>query len=154
MDTHYVVVFDAAEAGYRQWWFPAFGLIFVALGLLCVFATRRSSVSRARLSARLFTGFAMLWVTTTAVSTLTDYYSLRNALRDGNYVVVEGPVTDFTSAPKLESFHVGDHIYQYSDSNVTAAFNNMSSHGGPVRAGLRVRIADVQGDIARLEIAR
>jgi len=37
---------------------------------------------------------------------------------------------------------------------VTAGFNNTLSHGGPIHEGLRVRIADVDGAIARLEIAR
>src|SRR5713101_5485181 len=29
----YTTVFDVTQSGYRQWWFAAFGLIFVAVGL-------------------------------------------------------------------------------------------------------------------------
>jgi hypothetical protein len=36
---------------------------------------------------------------------------------------------------------------------VTQGFNDSQNHGGPMREGLRVRIADVNGEIARLEIA-
>jgi hypothetical protein len=72
--------------------------------------------------------------------------------------VVEGVVHDFVPMPfdghPHESFEVAGHSYEYSDFEVTQGFNNTQSHGGPMRDGLRVRIADVGGRIARLEIAR
>jgi hypothetical protein len=54
----------------------------------------------------------------------------------------------------MESFEVAGHCYSYSDYVVVAGFNNTQSHGGPIRNGLRVRIADIDGQIARLEVAR
>ena len=32
----YVLIFDVAESGFRNWWFPAVGLIFVAVGIFLV----------------------------------------------------------------------------------------------------------------------
>jgi len=54
----------------------------------------------------------------------------------------------------MERFVVNGHHYEYSDYVVSAGFNNTQSHGGPIREGITVRIADVRGKIARLEIAR
>jgi hypothetical protein len=54
----------------------------------------------------------------------------------------------------MESFTVNGHHYRYSDSVVTAGFNNTQPHGGPIREGMTVRITNFGGQIARLEIAR
>ena len=32
----YVLIFDVAESGFRNWWFPAVGLIFVVVGIFLV----------------------------------------------------------------------------------------------------------------------
>jgi hypothetical protein len=44
--------------------------------------------------------------------------------------------------------------FQYSDYVITAGFNNTSSHGGPIREGLPVRIWYLDGEILRLDIAK
>jgi hypothetical protein len=89
---------------------------------------------------------------------MLNYWRLREALRTGRYEVVEGTVTDFVPMPKegdtKGQFVVNGHHYQHSDHLVTRGINNTQSQSGPIRAGLRVRIADVGGKIARLEIAR
>ncbi|HEX3069005.1 MAG TPA: hypothetical protein VHX14_10555 [Thermoanaerobaculia bacterium] len=153
MQAHYYTAFDVTASGYRNWWFPAFGLIFVAIGLLWSLVTRRGS-QKVRTGGVIYLGFAVLWVGPTFITTYRDYRQLSRALSTKSYEVVEGQVTDFISLPKVERFRVGSHTYEYSDFTVTAGFNRMSSRGGPVRPGLQVRIADVNGSIARLEIAR
>src|SRR4051812_48645956 len=37
----YKVVFDVADAGYKSWTFPAFGLIFIAVGIALVVRRKR-----------------------------------------------------------------------------------------------------------------
>jgi hypothetical protein len=158
----YYVAFDAAAAGYRDWRFAAGGLPFLAVGVVLLLAHYRQP--RARRSRPegtvllLFSGFALCWMGGAFAGTWSDYSELRDALRTGRYALVEGVVTDFVPMPKeghaYERFSVNGCTYRYSDFVVTGAFNNTSSHGGPVREGLRVRIADVRGKIARLEIAR
>jgi hypothetical protein len=158
---NFQLVFDADQAGYRQWWFPAFGLIFVAVGLVML-AYRRMNPSSgrtrwSRVFPYLFTGFAVFWVSLTFVGTFSDYWKLRQALRSGQFEVVEGKVVDFVPMPAsghaMERFTVNGHRYEYSDYEVSAGFNNTQSHGGPIHEGLIVRIADVHGKIARLEVA-
>jgi hypothetical protein len=84
--------------------------------------------------------------------------TLAQTLQRGQFKVVEGTVTNFSPMPRQghtkESFEVDGHHYEYSDFILTGGFNHTSSHGGPIRNGLRVRIADVGGVIARLEVER
>ncbi len=159
---NFELVFDADEAGYRQWWFPMFGLIFVVIGLSMLIYQRKIPSDRRSLRSRVlpyfFTGFAVFWVAITFIGTFSDYWELRHALRSGQFEVVEGKVVDFVPMPPrgyaMERFTVNGHHYEFADNVITAGFNNTQSHGGPIREGLIVRIADVRGKIARLEIAR
>ncbi|WP_321797617.1 hypothetical protein [Burkholderia sp. BCC1988] len=53
----------------------------------------------------------------------------------------------------MERFCVGQVCFSYSDYVVTGGFNNTASHGGPIRAGLPVRVSYVDGLIVKLEVA-
>ena len=53
----------------------------------------------------------------------------------------------------MERFCVSGTCFEYSDYVVTGGFNNTSSHGGPIRAGLPVRVSHVGDRIVKLEIA-
>ncbi len=53
-----------------------------------------------------------------------------------------------------ERFDVNGINFSYSDYMVTGGFNVTSSHGGPVREGLAVRICYKDGEILRLEVGR
>jgi hypothetical protein len=155
----YEVVFDASEAGYRYWWFPACGLIVLAIGTVFVICQRKNASQRHCFRGYFITGFALLWTTISFIGTFSDYWQLRQALRSGNFEVIEGKVVDFVPMPRhggggREHFDVSGHHYEYSDFAVSASFNNSQPYGGPMRAGLNVRITDVGGKIARLEIAR
>jgi hypothetical protein len=52
-----------------------------------------------------------------------------------------------------ESFVVDGKRFSYSDFIVTSGFHNAASHGGPIRAGLYVRVSYIGNVILRLEIA-
>jgi hypothetical protein len=43
--------------------------------------------------------------------------------------------------------------FSYSDYVIVPCFNNTASHGGPIRDGLRVRIAYSGNCILKLEVA-
>ncbi len=149
----YTVVFDASQA-YRPVWFPAVGLIFVAIGLLLWrFHNRIPGASRwpwrghpwrVKAVAGFYAGFALLWTTISAVSVAQAYLSARRALRDGTAGVVEGPVLNFHPMPysghDTERFTVRGVSFEYSDYSVSAGFNHTRSHGGPIDEGVFVRI--------------
>ncbi len=154
------LVFDASLAGYRNWWFPAFGLILVVAFVGIVIHDRKTHVLSPWRRVAIYCGaaFSALWVLAAFLGTFSDYWRLREAIRLGHFEVVEGKVVDFVPMPPeghaMERFTVNGHHYEYSDYQVTAGFNNTQSHGGPIREGSLVRIFDVGGQIARLEIAR
>src|SRR5262245_28510355 len=156
----YQVVFDISRAGYRQWWFPAAGLVFVLIGIAWLRYRPDPGAAhglRRRYGPYIFTGIATLWTLVAFGGTYYDYWRLRSSFESGHFTHVEGMVTHFKPVPVHvkgnECFEVAGHRYCYSDSLVVPGFNNMQSHGGPIRDGLLVRIADVNGEIARLEIA-
>jgi hypothetical protein len=75
----------------------------------------------------------------------------------GQYSVVEGTVADFHPMPysghQMETFSVNGVQFSYSDYVIVPCFNNTASRGGPIRQGLRVRIAYSGDCILRLEVA-
>lgn len=162
----YRVVFDAAERGYSSWPFAAAGLPFVVIGIVLV--KYRDALSR-RLTGRpapkigvvfayFFLGFSLLWTTIVFTATGRESRAVQKALREGSAKVVEGRVEGFIPMPygghASERFTVCGVPFSYSDYVVTEGFNRTSSHGGPLREGLWVRITYVGEIIARLELAR
>ncbi len=159
----YELIFDVTQNGFRNWTFPAFGLVFVAVGLFLLknraslphmFPGKLGPKDGAKL-AYFVLAFSVLWTTVSFVTSGRDYLVLRRALKEGNIDVVEGRVENFVSIPdKSERFTVCGAAFSYSDYLVTAGYNNTSSHGGPIRAGIWVRIAHLGNSIARLEVAK
>ncbi|GAB3456801.1 hypothetical protein GCM10027321_10710 [Massilia terrae] len=160
----YRTVFDVAEAGYKTWTAPAFGLIFVVAGGVLV--ARRKNLGgwwskHPRVSAAFayyMFGFAVLWTVGVFISTYSEYLSLSKALSTNNVRVVEGVVSNFKPMPKsghaMERFCVSGTCFEYSDYMVTGAFNNTSSHGGPIHEGMLVRVSFVRNSIVKLEVAK
>ena len=158
----YVTVFDASALPLRNWSTPAFGLIFVAIGLVLVVRPTilpfRGRLVRRPVFRWFYLIFASLWTLVALLTTSLDSYRACGALKSGDYEVVEGRVENFTPMPweghADESFDVNGVRFSYSDYEITAGFNNSASHGGPVRSGLPVRIAYKDGEILRLEVGR
>lgn len=167
MDGHFTTVFDIAVAGFKDWQFSAFGLIFVAIGTAIFFAPtiiRRLGLpfmdfpsKRLTFFRYAFLGFALFW---TAVAFLTTYgtYSRHRALAASNgCTTVEGPVMDFTPMPSgghgEESFLVSGIRFSYSDFMVSDAFNITASRGGPIKKDAYVRICYDRSDNAILRFA-
>ena len=146
----YTTVFEVTHKGF-DWWFPAFGLIFVFFGPLII---RRHKGSIKWAYAIVI--FALLWSLVSFSSRYSRYRDFRRAYQGGQYLVVEGPVEDFHPMPwgghQDECFSVQRMRFCYSDYSPTPGFNNTSSHGGPIRAGLPVRVAYFGNTILRLEI--
>ena len=156
-------VFDAAQAGYNVWsLFVVCGLLAVAVGGLMVFAPdfmkHLSPIVQGKAGGIFCLAFAIFLNVALLASTYIEYASIRHALRTGEYQTVEGVVMDFVPMPPnghaMESFRVGGVPFQYSDYDITSAFNKTESHGGPIHAGRYVRIAYLDNKIIKLEVAR
>jgi hypothetical protein len=99
-----------------------------------------------------------LWTLVSFAASYGEYVSLRHALEAGRYSVVEGEVTDFNPMPRngkgYESFVVSGKRFIFSDSELTAGFNQTTSHGSPIHVGAYVRIAYIGDTVVRLEMAK
>jgi hypothetical protein len=167
-ENHFAKVFDVLDSGFKDWPFPAFGLIFVVIGALIFFAPRFIKATgipfmdfKSRTSwlfRYFFLGFAILWTVSAFLATFTSYLRHRALARDNKCIVVEGPVENFVPMPYTghgdESFTVAGVPFAYSDYSVTDAFNNTASHGGPIDGNSYVRICydPKRNEILRLEI--
>ena len=92
------------------------------------------------------------------IGTFRDYWNCSHALASGKASYVEGTVDNFVPMPygghANETFTVKGVPFSYSDGDVSAGFNNPSSHGGPIHQGLPVRIWYVGNEIVKLEIKK
>ena len=156
---HYRLIFDATTVRYPVWpWllplalFAAFGLVLVRFPNLY---GQRSRFMRAVGTLLTIVGLGsalFIWHVRTG-----QRHKVIGALRDGHYALVEGRVSGFrpgapTSHPP-EEFDVNGHHYRYAPAEELYSFNHVAGAGGPIHDGVQVRIADVDGLIARLEIA-
>jgi hypothetical protein len=89
------------------------------------------------------------------------YTVLRVRLARGHYELVEGVVEHFVPGDdddhREESFSVstasGVHSYHYSPARIAGGYVQTHPHGGRLSEGVQVRIFDVDGRIAHLEVA-
>jgi hypothetical protein len=151
-------VFDVTREGYGDWWFPAIGIVAILVsGLFVLNPTLAILVGvwfGQKLFSRVALGFSVFWTVMTFGITYNEYRAATTALKEGRYSIAEGPVTNFVSGPKQESFTVGIRSFSYSDGVVTAGFRHTASSGGPIHEGLYVRVTYVGNLILRLEIAQ
>jgi hypothetical protein len=160
----YVTAFSVSDHPFRNWWFPAFGLIFVTIGLVWVlkpdlFAPfSRHRFQRSRFFRWYFFLFGCAWTIIVAATTGVGSFRAVRALGSGDYQTVEGKVSNFMPAPfeghRDESFEVDGVRFAYSDYVIISGFHQTASHGGPIREGLPVRIAYRDGEIIKLEVGR
>ena len=153
----YHLIYDAGAVGFHTWRWSMTGLIFVAVGAAPTIMVWRVRTSRARVFGRSFALVLMLgsacWTASTYHAFRTEYRTLVDALAMHRYQLVEGVVVDYTpeglGGHPWESWSVAGHHYTLSSSLVTSGFSEV----GRVRLGQQVRIADVNGSIARIEVA-
>ncbi len=162
----YVVVFDAAQRGYSTWPFAAAGLPLVVIGIVLVKyrdalsmrLTGRPAPKLGVVFAYFYLVFSLLWTIIAFTATGRESRAVRDAMQHGRASVVEGRVEGFVPMPYAG--HASEHLtvcgvpFSYSDYVVTEGFHRTSSHGGPLREGLWVRITYVGELIARLELAK
>ncbi len=157
----YRTVYDITPIDSSVWGFPAFGLMFVAIGaVLFHFRHQLPDMGPAfwrRAFPFIFLGFAVIWTGSVTIFAVVNHHRLVKAMHDGSAQVVQGKVTDFVPMPvtghAMEHFCVQQACFRYSDYVIAGGFNHTASHGGPVRAGLPVRVTYVGNHILKLEIA-
>jgi hypothetical protein len=153
----YRLIYDAGAAGFHTRRWTMIGLIFVAIGVIGTSMIWRVRTPRARVFGR---SFALAWTLGSASLTAALHHAIRtqhrmlvDALATHRYQLVEGVVDDYTpegvGGHPVESWSVTGHHYMLSSNVVSSGFSEV----GRVRLGQQVRIADVNGTIARIEVA-
>jgi hypothetical protein len=154
----YVPVFQICS-GTASLPFALIGLVPLGIGIIVALGKWRFSWSRPGWFSTIFyCAFGIMWILLVGRPLLTNGSDAFTAFRTGQYAVVEGAVMDFHPMPyeghEDECFTVKTQRFCYSDYEVTSGFHNAASRGGPIRAGIHVRIAYLGGTILRLEVRR
>lgn len=138
----YITIFDISQKGLD--WFPGIiGLAFVLFGLGAL-GSRRPAAPR-NLAGLIPVTIGLLFGVGAMGFQISNRQHYQRVLAEGRALVVEGPIENFHPMPKQghdsERFTVGGVLFSYTDFSATPAFNNASSHGGPLREGMVVRIS-------------
>lgn len=160
-NNQWITLYDASRAAPSGLLFPLVGLALVAIGIVGVRLKHfgleeggHSRVVRGSTRARRFLWFAVAWTGLSVALTIVPHVRLIRALRAQRYQVVEGLVEDYVAADLMrktpERWTVAGRRYKFYDSRVRSGL----SSPGVVQPGMVVRIADVDGAIARLEVNR
>ena len=159
---HWVTLFDIEKSGFKDWWPLSFVLILLPVTGFLAFAPN-GFYQRAldRLPRHLLqvglTGpsrrvfgivglmIAVAFSASSALGLYSSYRTLRAARETGAFRTVEGQVSHYQCC-KSVSFDVDGIAFKYSSDVLTSAFNDDGGPfdpGGPVNAGMHVRIAYV-----------
>lgn len=138
----YVTIFDLSQKGFD--WSPGIiGLAFVVFGLAALGIRRPGAPPNLRALIPVVIG-ALFGIGAMGFQ-ISNQQHYQQVLAQGEALVVEGPIEHFHPMPKqghdTEHFIVNGVYFSYTDFSVTSAFNNTSSHGGPLTEGMTVRIS-------------
>ena len=156
------VVYDAAQLPFPAWPVTLVGLAVALAGVgLGAYLRRRGVVSAAaRTVVTSAIIFGVSWSLLVGGGLYAQHGQLRSALAEGSYVAVDGVVYDSPQGtPKdvdgkswvVESGTTA-HWYRYDSSPLAVGYSRSAPGTGGLRDGARVRIADVGGRIAKLEV--
>ena len=106
--------------------------------------------------------FGISWTLLVGGGLYAQHGQLQRALREGSFVPVEGIVHDEPSGRARDTdgaswvVEAGTtaHWYRYDRSPLAVGYRRSAPGTGGLRDGVRVRIADIGGRIARLEVER
>src|SRR5215204_630236 len=160
----YEVIYDAAQVRFPAWPVALTGLAVAALGvgLGAYFRRRgvRSTIGHTIVTSAII--FGVSWTLLVGGGLYAQHGQLTRALREGSFVRVEGIVYDKpTGAAKdvegpswvVEAGPTA-HWYRYDRSLLAVGYRRPAPGSNGLRDGARVRIADIGGRIARVEVER
>lgn len=147
-----VVLYDVARTSYVEWRELLTSIVIVILGALVVLREER----RYRFGGIFLIAIGLSFLVLGTGASAIQHRDLVMRLRSGKYENVEGAITDFSPGSfdghVQERFTVAGHRYTFSSAKSMAGYHDVQGAGGPLGDGVRVRIADVNGMIARFEL--
>ena len=161
----YEVISDAARLPFPAWPLALLGatVAMAGVGLGAYFRRRgiTSSIARTAVSSAII--FGVSWALLVGGGLYAQHGQLRRALEEGSYVRVEGLVYDTPPGAAtdveggswvVEAANQVAHWYRYDTSPLSVGYRRSRPGTGGIKDGSRVRIADIGGRIARLEVQR
>ncbi len=156
----YRVIFDVSKEPIFDPMFFWGGLALVFVGFLYVAASRQVVLnSRKENSNKLSKRKANLFLFFTIalfILNLVHSYLTHNQLSFTAPSMIEGVVEQFKpmnyAGHDYEKFCISNTCFTYSDFTITGGFNNTSSHGGPIKQGLNVRVYYIENVIVKIEL--
>ena len=160
----YEVVYDAAQVRFPAWPVALTGLAVAAFGVgLGAYLRRRrvqSTVAQTAVTSAII--FGVSWTLLLGGGLYAQHGQLTRALSEGSFVRVEGIVhdkpagtaTDVEGASWVVEAGSTAHWYRYDRSPLAVGYRRAAPGSGGLRDGARVRIADIGGRIARVEVER
>ena len=160
----FAVIYDAARLPFPGWPVAAAGALVAAIGVgIGAYGRRRGSEApMARILATSAIVFGASWALLVGGGLYAQHAQLRDALGEGSVVRVEGIVHDRPPGGSrdqvgpswvVESGEVA-HWYRYDRSPLSVGYRRSGPGTGGITNGARVRIADIGGRIARVEVER
>jgi len=145
------LLYDAGLVWFPTWPVAAAGLAAGLVGVSLLLA--RGAAARRVGTTLAILGFG--WAAVIGAGLYGEHARLAAALRDGAFTVVEGTVHDRPSADGsawvVESGPAA-HWYRYAGTGLATGYHRARPGAGGLRDGDSVRLADVDGRIARLEV--
>jgi len=151
------IIFDLSTKSFA--WQPIWASVGAGIfGCLLLLLRRLKS----RYGSRIAGYFMILCAVAGAGYSLSHWYLSRRdhlaALTHARYEVAEGKVEDFRPMPddgsSNESFRISGHTFSYSDYHdleTTDCFNQTKPNGGPVHAGIVLRVKFIDNCILQIE---
>lgn len=151
------VLYDATDAWFPAWPLAVAGLVVGLVGAGLLRRAQPRAGVMVRTAAAVLAVFGCTWAVVVGTALLVQHGRLRAALADGSFTAVAGVVYDRPPGASGESWVVESgakaHWYPYGRAWWAPGYRRAAAGSGGVRNGSRVRIADVGGRIARIEVA-
>jgi hypothetical protein len=158
----YRVIYDAAQLRFPAWPVASVGLAVALAGVGLGAYVRRQGITAASARTAVTSAiiFGVSWALLVGGGLYAQHGQLRSALAERSYVAVEGVVYDSPQGAAkdaggrswvVESGRTA-HWYRYDSSPLSVGYRRGAPGSGGLRDGARVRIADVGGRIAKLEV--
>ena len=160
----YQVIYDAGAVRFPAWPIASVGLLVAAIrigvGAYLRHRALTSAIARTAVTSAII--FGVSWALLVGGGLYAQHGQLRSALEEGSVVHVEGIVYDSPPGAARDadgkSWVVESgttaHWYRYDSSPLAVGYRRAAPGTGGLRDGARVRIADVGGRIARVEVER
>ena len=111
-----------------------FAIPFILIGVLLIVADIDSE--KKPIPGMVMTLFALGWGLFVAYGQISDYFLVREILKNQSYLTVIGVVENFDKMPwrggKHESFEVDGIRFHYSNFEEIEGFHNSCTYGGPI----------------------